>query len=325
MVVIDQRGARLEHRSGAMIVRTAKQPPQSIPLQHIDQLVIAGAMQLDSALLTHLAEQGASVVIMPGRGHRRSAVLHGTGHGDAARRLNQYRLLQDDSMKCHWAKRFVVCKIAGHTRLLRRALRQRPDSRQPLTAAIAELCGAMANARVADNLASLRGIEGAASARYFHAYRLLFASSLQFCRRNRRPPRDPVNAALSLGYTLAHGEAVTRITRAGLDPMLGFLHDPAYNRESLACDLVELARPRIEQLVWRLFAEKQLRGDQFSTDGGASRMGKAARRTFFAAYERHAHMQRRWFERYARVIANVCTTQEQEQPNMPMTGVTHVP
>src|SRR5699024_6734114 len=162
---------------------------------------------------------------------------------------------------------------------------------------------ALAHARHAQDRATLRGIEGAAAARFFHAYRLLFAPSLHFHRRNRRPPRDPVNAALSLGYTLVHGEATAALARAGLDPMLGFLHDPLHNRESLACDFVELVRPRIEQLVWRLFADQELRGEQFNQESGASRMGKAARRTFFPAYERHAWLHRRWFKRYARKLA----------------------
>lgn len=315
MVVIDQRGARLGYQAGALIVRVPEQAPRSIPLNLVDQLVVAGAVQIDSALFTHLAERGIGVLAMPGRGYRRSTFLHGAGHGDAARRLNQYRLVTNDKATLPWAKRFVAFKIAGDARLLRRAQAARPDCRHALTRGVAELLRALGNARHAHSVESLRGIEGAASAGFFHAYRCLFAPALQFEKRNRRPPRDPVNAALSLGYVLAHGEAVGAIARAGLDPMLGMLHDIAYNRESLACDFVELARPRVEQLVWRLFAEQQLRGDQFRNDGGASRMGKAARRSYFAAYEKHAGPHRRWFNRYARVLVKACADPHRSQRN----------
>ncbi|MDN5874077.1 MAG: CRISPR-associated endonuclease Cas1, partial [Sinobacteraceae bacterium] len=267
MVVIDQRGARLGHQAGALIVRMPKQPPRSIPLNLINQLVLAAAVEVQSTLFTHLAERGIGVVIMPGRGHRRSMFLYGAGHGDAARRLGQYHLVSDPLTAHWWARRFVAFKLIGGARLLRRALARRPDCRHGLTRATAQLRAALIQARRADNRERLRGIEGAASAAFLRAYRALFPVSLEFFGRNRRPPRDPVNAALSLGYTLAHGDATRAIAHAGLDPMLGFLHEAAYSRESLACDFVELARPRIEHLVWRLFAERQLRGEQFTRDG----------------------------------------------------------
>jgi hypothetical protein len=70
--------------------------------------------------------------------------------------------------------------------------------------------------------------------------------TLIFGGRNRRPPRDPANAVLSLGYTLLHFEAVRACYGAGLDPMIGFFHNLDFGRESLACDLVEPLRPRLD-------------------------------------------------------------------------------
>lgn len=306
-LIIDQRGAILSHQSGALVVRVRDQKPRTIPLNLVSRLVLSGAVQIDSALLSQFAERGISLVAMPGRGNRRAAFLYGIGHGDAARRLRQYQLVLDPSVSTQWARRFISLKIAGGIRLLRHALELRPDARYPLTSGLNDLGSALGNVRIATTTETLRGMEGAASARFFAAYRALFPESLDFTTRNRRPPRDPVNAALSLGYTLLHADALRALVASGMDPMLGFLHEPAYGRESLACDLVEIARPRVDHMVWRLFAERQLSAERFTNDNGACRINKQARAIFFGSFEKQAHLHRKWFQRYARALAATCS------------------
>jgi CRISP-associated protein Cas1 len=84
------------------------------------------------------------------------------------------------------------------------------------------------------NLQVLCRLEGAAAAMYFEAYQQIFPADFKFNGRHRRPPPDPVNALLSLCYTLIHHEAVNALKMYGLDPMLGFYHQPYYGRDSLA-------------------------------------------------------------------------------------------
>lgn len=316
VVVVDQRGTRLEYGNGAMTVRVPEQMPRRVPLRLMDRLVIAAAVQLDSTLLTHLAENDISVLVMPGRGAHRGTLLYGHAHGNIARRLAQYHTATDVAATLGWARRFVILRICGAQRLLNAALQTRPELRYALSRGIARLRTARTHAHTAASVDSLRGIEGAAGAAYFAAFQTLFAETLAFQGRNRRPPRDPVNAALSLGYTLANADAARAIVTAGLDPMLGFLHEPAYNRDSLVCDFVELARPRIERIVWRLFAEKKLEASSFSNDNGACRMHKAARETFYAHYENNAGVHRRAFRRLARIMARSL----ERQPSLPSLG-----
>jgi CRISPR-associated protein Cas1 len=151
---------------------------------------------------------------------------------------------------------------------------------------------------------TLTGLEGAGAAAYFRAYATLFADSLEFSRRRRRPPPDPVNVCLSLGYTLLHHEAVREIQVVGLDPLLGFLHVPERGRESLASDLVEPLRPHVDEWVWRNFAERLLRREHFSLEkGGACLMGKTGRQRFYDGFEPLAAGLRRLLRRTARNLA----------------------
>jgi CRISPR-associated protein Cas1 len=152
------------------------------------------------------------------------------------------------------------------------------------------------------DLDRIRGFEGACGASYFPGYCALFAESLGFNGRNRRPPKDPVNAALSLTYTLLHFDAVRAAYAAGLDPMVGFYHRPARGRESLACDLIEPLRPRADTWIWKLFRERELRAEHFTIDKGACLLGKAGRERFHAAWEAYASLPRRWLRRQCALL-----------------------
>jgi CRISPR-associated protein Cas1 len=201
------------------------------------------------------------------------------------------------------ARRLIAGKLAAQIRLLGTAQAQRPDARKPLHDGINSIRCLLPKLAAADRDALL-GLEGAGAAAHYAALTALFPPSLNFAGRNRRPPRDPVNACLSLGYTLLHFEAVRAAYGAGLDPLLGFYHEPAYGRESLACDLIEPLRPRLDGWVWGLFRERRLRAEDFVADKGACLLAKGGRQTFYAGYEYWVPPLRRYLRRECYRLAN---------------------
>ena len=137
-------------------------------------------------------------------------------------------------------------------------------------------------------LDSLRGLEGAAASGYFAGLRAVVPASLGFHERNRRPPRDPFNALLSLTYTLAHAEAAFTLHAAGLDPCIGYYHQLIHSRESLACDIMETIRPLADRLCLKLVAQQVLTAEHFSQSDAGCLLGKAGRSRYYGAYEEHA-------------------------------------
>jgi CRISPR-associated protein Cas1 len=194
----------------------------------------------------------------------------------------------------------VTAKLEAQCAFLTERLPHEPMHRLQLRKAIDRLQHAMAALPIGATPGRLRGHEGAAAAAYFSGLQPLFAPSLKFTGRNRRPPRDPVNAVLSLGYTLLHAEAVLQAHAAGLDPYVGFLHDLDYGRESLACDFVEPLRPVVDGLALRLFRERTVEAAHFSSVQGACLMGKAGRTRFYEAWEPVAEHLRKQLQGHAR-------------------------
>jgi CRISPR-associated protein Cas1 len=304
-LVLDRSDLELRADGAALAIYEAGERRGSIPLKLIERVVLQGSIRLDTGVLGRLAEGGVPTILLGSRNSRRVAMLLGPAHRDCTIRLAQFERALDAAWCANWSRSLVLGKARAQLRLLNGALAERPDLRKPLLDAIGSIEAVVQSIAGEPDIGMdrLRGFEGACAAAYFQGYCTLFAESLAFHGRNRRPPKDPVNAALSLTYTLLHFDAVRAAHAAGLDAMLGFYHRPAHGRESLACDLVEPLRPRADALVRGLFRDRMLRGEHFTTDKGACLLGKAGRGHFHAAWEKYASLPRRWLRRQCATLA----------------------
>jgi len=300
---LDRRDLQLTLAPGRLRIHAPAQAVSDVPLALLERLVILSNVVLDTSVLGALAEAGVAVLILSPRRHERLAILLGRAHNDLAVRLSQAEHLRNEAWCLAWTRRLVQAKLRAQHRLACTALLQRPDARLALFQAAANLQGILSKVGQATSIASLRGLEGAAAVAHFQALAALMPPELGFGGRNRRPPRDPINAVLSLGYTLLHFEAVRAAHAAGLDPYLGFYHRPSFARASLACDLIEPLRPWLDEHIWRLFAQRQLRADHFSYDRNACLLDKAGRAHFYSAYEMLIRPARRALRRSTRQLA----------------------
>lgn len=299
---IDRKDIELRQEGRCLLIIEQGQRSGSVPFSHIERIVIFNRAVLDTGLLGVLSEQGIHLVTLNARKPQRSAQLLAQSHNDAARRISQYQLSLNDDLRDRWSGLLIRRKLLAQRAVLQNALQDRPDCRHTLFNAIAQLDARIVSLSAAADRDSVRGLEGAAASAYFRGFCALFAPELMFTGRNRRPPKDPVNACLSLAYTLAHSDAVMACRAAGLDPLLGFYHDLSFARESLACDMVEPLRPRIDAWIWSQFRLRQLRPDHFSLDKGACLLGKAGRQIFYREWEVLAPRIRRSFRRFTRLM-----------------------
>jgi len=328
LLLLDRSHLDIKCEGDALALYENGQRRGTVPVRLIERCVIHGAQtRLDTGVLLKLAEAGVTTVIFSPRHQRRIALVLGPQHNDAAVRLAQSARVLDDSFCRQWALGVVRAKLARQRRTLLHLKNLRPDARKPLFDALQTLqtiasilnptAQADENTPSQPSLESLRGHEGAAARAYFCGLAGVMPPALQFNGRNRRPPRDPVNACLSLGYTLLHAQAVQACSIAGLDPLLGFYHRPAFGRESLASDLIEPLRPALDLWVWELLRSRTLREEHFSHDKGACLLGKAARQLFYADWEIHSKPWRRWLQGQCRKLAGVLRVAGAEWLAMP--------
>ncbi len=134
-------------------------------------------------------------------------------------------------------------------------------------------------------LDTLRGVEGRAAAIWYGYFATIIPSDWTFAGRKSHPPADPLNALLSLGYTLATTRCVSLLVAHDLDPRVGFLHQLRPGRNSLACDLVESLRvPLVDRLVLKLIRRRQIKADSFESHS-PWRLNPDAFRLFLREFE----------------------------------------
>jgi CRISPR-associated protein Cas1 len=185
----------------------------------------------------------------------------------------------------------------------------------------------------APSLETLLGIEGAAGRFYFESFPDMLApiaddlGAFAFEKRNRRPPRDPVNALLSFGYSLLLRECQAALVKVGFDPNVGFLHQPRPGRPGLALDLMEEFRPLIaDSTVLAAVNTGAVQAGDFVRAAGSVALSDPGRRAFLAGFERRMGQEithpifdyrisyRRVLEVQARLLARVVVGELAEYP-----------
>jgi len=297
-LIIDRKGCRLSLTAKRIRIETPEHPVQFIPVKMISRVVITARVEIESSVLGALAAAGASVILLSPRDNRRTALVTPPHGHDHALRLRQYRTVTDAGMIIQVSRTIVRMKLSGQ----RRTLNQWPLSGVIFRQARRAFPEILRKIQTADSPESIRGLEGGAASLYFQALAESAPQSWRFPGRRRRPPPDPVNAALSLSYTLLHFDAVRLLHAAGLDPCLGFLHAPEYSRESLACDCIEPLRPVVDRFVLDLFHRRILRPDHFGNQQGACLLAKAGRAIFYAQWELFSPLPRRSIRRGIRIL-----------------------
>ena len=285
VLYVTQPGAEVRQRGARLRVEWQGQVLMALPVREVERLVLLGPVQLSAAATRLLLRAGIPVLFCNVRGH-----CYGTlsvGYEDIELLLAQVARYQDEAFRLRTAKAIVEAKIRHQQRLLRRHARNHPNP--ALTQVADGLEFLIKGLPQCASVAEVMGAEGQASALYFSVLGLcLRQEGVPFTGRNRHPPKDPVNATLSLGYMLVLSEVLSALMAQGLHPGLGFLHEASRRRPALALDLLEVARqPIVDRLTLSLFNRGVLTPDDFQNHpDGAVRLREQSLKRYLQLYER---------------------------------------
>jgi len=269
--VVDRRGSSLEYAAGVLTVRSPENPLWRVGVSQLSLLIVHGRVIADTTVWRGLADAGVGVALTGGRHGDDvawlAAGLSTTGalrqrqhlaHADPARRVNIARWVFEEKIEAMRSE--IEQGWLSNSDRLRHAFSR-----------------AEATVNLARDIASLSGVEGALAADWFAALASSVEARWSFHGRNRRPPRDPLNALLSYGYAFACADALAAVQRLGFDPAIGFLHDIYPGRYSLPLDAMECLRPCVDRVAVKLL-ESELTPENFSDDPiKGCRLDKTAR------------------------------------------------
>jgi CRISPR-associated protein Cas1 len=263
-----------------------------VPVHHLGSVVCFGRVMVSTAAIAQCAQDHRDLVFLSENGRFRARMVGATS-GNVLLRLAQHQSYQEPTKALSIARNIVAAKVQNSRLVLLREARQTlgTEAEERLRTASERLAAIIRSLPSAKTLNEARSNEGEAAATYFSVFQYLLRANtdtFNFHGRNRRPPRDPVNALLSFVYALVRTECEAALEGVGLDPQIGFLHAVRPGRPSLALDLMEELRPLLaDRLVLTLINRRQLTPKHFTErPGGGVSLTDDGRRTLLTSYQK---------------------------------------
>jgi len=283
-------GTKIRRSGAELVIEPLEGEKRTVRLSDTSHVALLGAVQISTQAIQELCDHGISVVYLSSGGWF-YGITRGMDHKNVDLRRRQFAAAASTERALHLAKRLVAVKLRNCRTIIRR------NASDPPAHTLARLKELVAKVEKAASLESLLGIEGTAARLYFEAYREMLRPpkedgeagelTFDFEGRNRRPPRDPVNSLLSIGYSLLVKDLTITLQAVGFDPYLGFYHQPRYGRPALALDVMEEFRPLIvDSVVLSAVNTGVVKLPDFLRRGGAVTLTQAGRGKFLRAYER---------------------------------------
>jgi CRISPR-associated protein Cas1 len=296
---LNTQGYRVGCKDEVLTVKEKDRVIEEVRMRDLSHVALFGNIQISTQAIQSLCEQEIPVTYFSMGGW-----FYGITRGHALKnvflRMEQFRFARDETVCLSLARQFVHGKIRNHRTLLMRNHLEPPE---PI---ILKLKRASEDALAAASIAELLGIEGAAASQYFQQFNGMvkvedddlpglempgknakqLAFNFNFTNRNRRPPTDPVNAMLSLAYSMLAKDCTLAALAVGFDPYIGFYHQPRFGRPALGLDLMEEMRPLVaESTVLSCINNRVVTERDFVRAGQAVNLTAPGRKRFFQMYE----------------------------------------
>ena len=284
---LNSPGLYVGRKGEVLEIRDKKTVLQEVRIRDINHLGLFGNIQVSTQVVQELCDQEVPITFFSGGGWF-YGITHGLGLTNVFTRVAQFDVAREKRRALIFARSFVAGKIRNQRTMLMR------NHEEPPVPLLNRLRQAVNDALLAKSLDELLGIEGAAAANYFGAFAGMLkpeaglegSFTFDFRSRNRRPPRDPVNALLSLGYSLLAKDCAIAAAAVGFDPYVGFYHQPRYGRPALALDIMEEFRPLVaDSVAVTLVNNRMLDESHFVRAGNAVNLTARGRKIFFETYE----------------------------------------
>ncbi len=283
VVYVREQGAMISKIGGRIQVTRKSQRLLELPVSSLDGIALMGNVQISTQALQFFLQQGVDISYYTYGGEYLGRTAAESSK-NIFLRFAQYELYHDEHRRLDYARQIVRNKIENQIRVIEE---YRWEDNTAWKEDVAEMHKLLSRVGEMETSNELLGIEGKYSNIYFHSFGMMFKCEFEFHGRNRRPPKDPINVIISLGYTLLTKEICAALDAESFEPYLGFLHGIRYGRKSLALDIIEEFRqPVIDRMARKMFNKQMLSKYDFDIQEDRVLLNDDGFRKFCAEYER---------------------------------------
>lgn len=290
---ITDNGSVLGVEGGKLVIKQKNALIRSLPKESIESISIFGNSTITTPCMQQLLMNNVPVCFFSSKG-KYFGRLEATTGSKVNLLKRQFEVLAEESYVLSLSKQLIIAKINNQLVLLRRYLTVKCEETDRKLALIKQM---MLKVYRAESLTEIMGYEGMAARIYFEILSDVVRPEFKFYGRNRRPPRDPFNSLLSLGYTLLMYEIFSKVEIAGLNPYCGILHQDRDGSPALASDLMEEWRPVIvDSVAMSMIQGNEIKLDDFISDEEATGiyLNNAALKKYITKFEKKLNTPNRY-------------------------------
>ncbi len=322
---VQEQGAVISKRNEELVIKKDGETLGSAKIMGLASLSLFGNVQISTQTIRELCSRNIPICYFSTGGWF-NGITHGMSHKNVGMRIRQYSVAANPGESLKLAVKFIEGKIKNCRTMLRR------NGNNAAKTALDEMGKLASQATRARTAEELLGIEGLAGRIYYQHFPDMIKAQrndfvFEFGGRNRRPPRDPVNACLSYLYALLTKDFTLSILIVGMDPYLGFFHRPRYGKPALALDLMEEFRPIVcDSVAISIINGGEISARDFIQSGHAVSLNSMGRKKVIYAYERrlddlithpifdYSVSYRRIFEVQTRLVGRLLNGEIREYP-----------
>lgn len=282
---ITEQGAVVKKKGDRIIVEKKKETLLDVECHQIDAVLIFGNIQVTTQAIRELFQHGIELAFLTTRG-KLVGQITSPFTKNIELRVDQFKKYEDEKFKIQLSRAIVKGKVLNCLQVLRSFFYNHPEIN--LKQELSALERSENEINHEETITGLNGIEGNSARVYFGGFSKMVLGDFVFEGRKKHPPPDPINALLSLGYTMVFNEISSLLDGMGFDPYLGYYHKVEYGRASLASDLLEEFRaPVADRVTLRLVNNRILNAKDFykNPNGYGVYLTREAMKKYFAEYE----------------------------------------
>ena len=265
---------------------------QKLSLILIDGITVSNNVDIDFLSLTNLQKNNIQITVVDNENKANIIGITTSTTKNCFRKYKQYHYF-NENVKQILSRKIIELKIQSQLKTLKKLKKLKRCNIQKEIEEIISLENKFKHGLLFE-IHNILGYEGIISKLYFKAIAKWLPNSLGFQGRQIRPPKDPFNSLISFYYTLIYQLVVKTINEFGLDSMLGYLHKPCYSRHSLACDIMEPLRAKVDFLIIKLLHNKEIQVANFIYKENACYIGQTAKVKIFKSFNKNKKVFKRY-------------------------------
>lgn len=269
---------RLKRKDNTIYFTDSEDNKRALPIEQIDSIHVYGEVDLNTKMINYISQYGVILNFYNYYGYYTGSFYPRKKNVSGFSLVCQSACYLNDDERIYIARSFIESAVHH---ILRNMRYYKVDE-----SLIESIKKESESLKYVQDIQTLMGIEGRIRRNYYKSFNHILKNGYSFSKREKRPPKDPINALMSFGNSVMYTNVLKEIYKTQLDPTVSFLHEPSSKRFSLSLDIAEIFKPLIiDPIIFSLVNNKRLNKSDFVYEDEICYLSESGKKKFLSDFE----------------------------------------